>query len=225
MPKRSAGIDILKAIAIIAVILIHTTSISFRFIKPENINYYLIFDQILRFSVPLFVATSGFLLAAKYLNQTLEIKEFFQKRALKLIPLYLVWTGIIYYYLHYLSAEHQAQFSVFQIIFLGKADYHLYFVPMLFQLYLLFPIVLYFYRRSKILTMVVTLLIQLTVISFSLAIRSETIKVDFLWGGPRTIYNLLKLDFLFHTWNIFIRLQIACQKSSHKTSACRLNYR
>lgn len=203
MPKRSSAIDILKASAIIAVILIHTTSIAFRFIKPENINYYLIFDQVLRFSVPLFVAISGFLLSAKYLNQKLEIKEFFQKRALKLLPSYLVWTGIIYFYLHYLSTEPQQQFSIYQIIFLGKADYHLYFVPMLFQLYLLFPIILYFYKRSKILTIIGTLAIQLVLIFFSLGIRAEIIKVNFPWGDQQQY--LFSLSWIFYfTLGIFL---------------------
>ncbi|MBI3342386.1 acyltransferase [Candidatus Curtissbacteria bacterium] len=197
MPKRIAAIDILKALAIIAVILIHTTSVSFNYVKLASIQNLLIFDQFLRFSVPLFVATSGYLLAIKYLNQNLKLSEFFQKRALKLLPSYLVWTAIIYIYLHYFTHEPQQHYSLFEIIFLGRADYHLYFVPMLFQLYLLFPVILYLYKKNRAATILGTLIIQLSVIAFSLAIRNQTIKVNFLWGDQQQYLFCLTWVFYF----------------------------
>ena len=48
------------------------------------------------------------------------------------------------------SPEYDSKMPLWRIIFLGKADYHLYFVPMIFQLYLLFPILLFFWRKLGI---------------------------------------------------------------------------
>lgn len=203
MHKRIASIDILKAATIVAVILIHTTSASYSFLAPQQLNYFLTLDNFLRFSVPLFVALSGYLLAAKYLNQKLALKEFFLKRALRLLPSYLIWTAIIYIFLHYFTKEPQQQFSIFQIIFLGRADYHLYFVPMLFQLYLLFPLILYLYQKHKLVTLLTSLVLQSAVFLFSLAVQDQIIKVNFLWGDQQQY--LLCLTWIFYfTLGIFL---------------------
>jgi len=46
-------------------------------------------------------------------------------------------------------------------LILGRADYHLYFVPMIFQLYLLFPLLLNTFKKNPHLTFITAVLIQL----------------------------------------------------------------
>lgn len=194
MRDRLLQLDILKALAIIAVILIHTTSLSFKYLGNQNLP--LIFDQFLRFSVPLFVAVSGYLLAQKYLQATFTFQGFFKKRVLKLLPPYLMATAFIYFYLHYLTQEPQQNFNIFQIIFFGRADYHLYFVPMLFQLYLLFPLILYFYKKARKTTIIAALIIQIAVILISQLIQKHTVTVNFLWGDQQQY--LFSLTWIFY---------------------------
>ncbi len=117
--------NLLKGFAILAVVAIHVINV-FIGRNPSLIN----FDQFLRFSVPLFTALSGLALAKKYLVK-LEIKNFYQSRLLKLLPLYILWSAI-----YWLVTRQSFPF-----------EYHLYFVPMIFQAYLIFPFILPIIRK------------------------------------------------------------------------------
>ena len=206
---RLFEIDVLKALAIGAVILIHTTSTSFQFYPPNSKTWITLvsIDQILRFSVPLFVALSGYLLALKYLQNPLSLKEFFKRRVFRIFPPYLFWTLIIFLYLRLLTQEPNPHFPLWEIILLGKADYHLYFVPMIFQLYLLFPLILKAYKKS----------FQITLFS-ALAIQSAFYTITTLAG-----LNLIKFNFKFDdqlqyilpiTWIFYFVLGIFLADSS-----------
>ncbi len=161
-----AGTSFLKAIAILAVLLIHILSS----IKPSPfINespYQLLavcLDQLARISVPLFVAISGYGLALSYSEKKFEIISFFTRRVCKVLPLYILWSCIfaIVFYLFpaWAPATKQPDFG-WQLL-LGRADYHLYFVPMIFQLYVSFPVILYFFRKWPLATLLLATLIQL----------------------------------------------------------------
>lgn len=165
MEKNS---QLLRAIAIIGVITIHLLSSLKKspFLSdPNSIQQFLsiFIDQLSRICVPLFVALSGFGLYSKYSTQKIKLKEFLFKRAFKLIPLY-VFFSFFYLVLFWLipawaPATQQPHF-IWQL-FLGRADYHLYFVPMIFQLYLIFPLILLCYKKFPYSTLIVSLCIQL----------------------------------------------------------------
>lgn len=162
--KRDLGLDVLKGAAILAVVGLHfhsalpsaiyTTS-SFRVI---NIGL----NQLFRFSVPLFVAVSGYLLGSKYLNTTFNYGLFFKRRALRLIPQYLFWSFWIYLTLKIIPEwANSASPLTFKNLLFGGMDYHLYFVPMLFCLYLIFPL-LNGLKRYLNWLVIVTFILQLS---------------------------------------------------------------
>lgn len=196
---RIRQIDVLRALAIFAVIIIHSLSIAIApFLKEKpQIFYILGTDQIMRFCVPFFIAVSGYLLAAKYLDTKIPIGDFLKKRALSLLPAYLFWSAIIYVYLKYFTQEPKNSYNFLQIILLGRADYHLYFVPVLFYLYLLFPLLIYFYRRSKITTMAAAFVLQFGFILFSNLVAAKTAKLPFLWGDQQQYVFPLSWIFYF----------------------------
>lgn len=131
--------NLLKGFAILAVVAIHVTNV---FIGH---NLWLTnWDQVLRFSVPLFTALSGLALAKKYLDQ-LEIKNFYQSRLLKLLPLYILWSAI-----YWLVTRQPFPF-----------EYHLYFVPMIFQAYLLFPVILPLVKKFPWPALIISALLQI----------------------------------------------------------------
>lgn len=155
--------NILKGLAIIGVIAIHLNSNLFNFFRDGTFikDGLLTFDQIIRFSVPLFVFLSGLSLSLKYQNEKFILWDFLKGRIFKLIPLYLIWSTIIY--------------------FVGNADYHLYFVPMIFQLYLLFPLFLLLIKKFPIYFL-------LTVFCFQLLL---------LWQFPGQIFPTDQQQYLF----------------------------
>jgi len=133
--------------------MIHVVSGSlFYFDKSSNhFKVSIIIDQFFRFSVPLFVALSGYTLALSYQDQNIDLIYFFRRRVLRILPWYFFWSAAI---LAYLRVTHWwveiPHFPFWKILFLGKADYQLYFVPMIFQLYLLFPLLLFLFRKFRI---------------------------------------------------------------------------
>lgn len=140
--------DVCRALAAIAVIVIHTSAFTLSGIKNKGSELYyivLIVNQLARFSVPAFVFISGVGLALSYKKNTNYFKFEF-KRLSSVIPEYLIWCFI---YLYIIS--NNKNFNTWPSLILSgdKAYYHFYFVPMIVKLYILFPI-LYIATRKKI---------------------------------------------------------------------------
>ena len=165
--------NILKGLAIIGVIAIHLNSNLFNFFRDGTFikTGLLAFDQIIRFSVPLFVFLSGFSLSAKYQNQKFILWDFLKERISKLIPLYLLWSAIIY--------------------LVGKADYHLYFVPMIFQLYLLFPLFLLLIKKFPIYFLLTAFCFQLLLLWQFPGQIFPTDQEQYLFSGNWVFYFIL----------------------------------
>lgn len=162
--QRDESVDFLKGLAIIAVIGLHIIPF---FVNSENVfsvtsQRLLTVMNYLRFAVPFFVALSGFSLARKYVKSPLTIREFLKSRVGKIIPLYLFWLGTIYLIVHLVPGWEgfSNSFSGWQIVFLGRGEYHLYFVPMIISLYLLFPILFWLTRKLGLLFVLTALVAQ-----------------------------------------------------------------
>ncbi len=188
LTQRQVEIDVIKAVAILAVVLIHSISLSFQyFIRGQgNWQLLIIIDQLTRFSVPMFVALSGFGLGIKNMEMGWKYGEFLKRRVVKLLPWYLFWSGVIYFYIR-TSTEWQyvEHFPVWKIIFLGKADYHLYFVPMIVSLYLLFPVLAFLIRRMGWKIVVLFGLMQAVLYLFTSLEAEKIISLDFAWGDQQ----------------------------------------
>ena len=225
-PKAS---NFLKGIAIILVLIIHIMS-SFKesiFVGyDERYQVLAVFiDKICRFSVPLFVALSGYGLGQRYFKKTLKLGEFLSHRLWKLIPKYLLWCAILILAVKLIPSWRSERPSppISLLLLLGYADYHLYFVPMILQLYLLFPILRFFYNRWSNLTLLFALLIQIiwfTTFSyqqklpFNWYIFAED-REQYLWATNWIVYFVLGmhlpkiLSFLNQkrlSWNLFLPL-------------------
>lgn len=155
----------LKALAISAVVVIHFFTLFKQSPFWNNSDWQswaVLIDRLSRISVPLFVALSGYGLSQKY-AQKLPLGEFYKNRLFKLLPPYLLWSVFYFFfawfYYHWQMASNIQDFLT--LLILGKVDYHLYFVPMILQLYLLFPLIFFFWKKSPKLTLLMALLFQL----------------------------------------------------------------
>lgn len=144
--KSIVEIDIGKALGAVAVVLIHVSAYTMVNIKTFDFTYKiaLILNQLARFSVPLFVLLSGIGLGLSYKKDDGYFK-FYKKRLSKLIPEYILW-GIIY--LVVINKDYN--YHLWPNLFLkgDKIFYHLYFMPMIIKLYIIFP-VLYIGMKKK----------------------------------------------------------------------------
>lgn len=150
--KRVVQIDIARAFAALAVVLIHICepALAASYNVQKIPLLYLSILVASRFAVPMFVVLSGMGLAISYRpNET--YLQFIKRRLTKLLPAYIVWTII------YSFVVHEGRF-VWQTPSLatlglnmvtGNACSHLYFVPRIIELYLLFPLI-YKVLRTRI---------------------------------------------------------------------------
>lgn len=158
---KKPGTDVIKVLAVIAVVLIHVFAAVYFSVLKQNQNariYFVVADQLWRFSVPVFVAISGFGLMTGYSTKTFNFFRYLSRRLWRLVPWYLVAATLTILLVTFVWHEDQALYhgaKLWRLYFLGQADYHLYFVPMIIQLYLLFPIFLFLFRRMPPIFLVV----------------------------------------------------------------------
>ncbi len=138
MPKEKNifAIDAMRAVSILAVILIHTTTRVLESVHYDLNNYQwtLFLNQLSRFAVPLFILISGFVLELSH-NINGDWITFYKKRLSKIFIPYLFWSAL-YYLLVYTDNSD----NFIQVLLKGNASYQLYFIPSLCLFYLLFPI-------------------------------------------------------------------------------------
>lgn len=172
---RLLQLDILRVVSIIGVILIHIIGSSLHFWHEGSAAWTVLIsiDQFFRFSVPLFVFISGYTLYSKY-ARNFKYWDFYSKRVARVLPWYLVWSLIIYLYINFTVEPGFVNYPTWKLILLGKVDYHLYFVSMIFQLYLLFPALLWLYKKFRS-YFIVTLFVLEAILYYTFSLDGQRI--------------------------------------------------
>jgi len=131
-------VDILRIIAILAVLLVHTTTrtIEASSFALAKIPWTVFLNQISRFAVPLFFMISGFVLELNYhLHES--YLTYLKKRLSRILIPYVFWSSLYYFFIHYKGRNPNFISSLLQ----GDASYQLYFIPALLIFYILFPLI------------------------------------------------------------------------------------
>ncbi|HUM44864.1 MAG TPA: acyltransferase, partial [Fervidobacterium sp.] len=150
--KRLREFDVLKGLSITAVILIHVTSHGVGTFDPTSTSYfvYLILNRLSQFAVPTFIFASSVLLS--YIHgdgfrsmTTEKLKTFYRKRFVRVIPPYLIWT-LVYLVVKHIESNGTVAVNLgnyFNLLVRGDGYYHLYFVIVILQVYILLPFITY----------------------------------------------------------------------------------
>lgn len=136
------GVDTLKGIAIVQVVLLHVISTFPErwWYVPQWAQGLIVLDQLSRMSIPLFIFLSWYGLAKKYATAPLHPLKFLQQRLSKLLPLYLLISVGIWLIMTTISGWGNASHLSLPIkLLFGQAEYHLYFIPLITILYALYP--------------------------------------------------------------------------------------
>ncbi len=168
--NRLLELDFLRTISMLAVMMGHASSTYLHqetSIQFLSMNLASLLNQAVRFSVPLFLLLSGFSLGVGA-KQT-SYFSFLKRRAVRVLLPYLMWTMI------YSLSNTGYHFSVWldqlanpswllRTVLTGQSAPHLYFIPIILQCYLLYPLLKRWVDRwpvqSTAWAMAVTLLLQ-----------------------------------------------------------------
>lgn len=167
---RLTDIDFLRLLSMAAVVLGHASS---TYIYAESraqlfgMNLAFFLNQATRFSVPLFLLLSGFSLGLG--QKPVPYPVFLRRRCARVLVPYVVWT--LLYVLADCGLDPRAWLAVLghpgrlvRALLLGSAAPHLYFIPIIFQFYLLYPLLRRWAARrpgqSVLWSLAVTLLFQ-----------------------------------------------------------------
>lgn len=153
--------DAMKVIAAVAVVGIHATSTSEHNFATQHIFFSLDFlsvmvNQCARFSVPLFIYLSSYGLSkSDKQNSGSVLRDYFQflsKRLPTILIPYVFFSAIaiILDRRSYDGGATSISLAIFNKLRIGAADYHLYFLVILAQCYLLFPLLLRIARRYPV---------------------------------------------------------------------------
>lgn len=161
----SESVNIFRAFGIVAVMCIHISAVFTSFQELNAIyKFYSLVDIFTRVAIPLFVFISGYVLTTRYVNigSKKDLIQYYVRRVLRVIPSYLAVS--LLYILIFKSGNISIE-AVIGMLAAGKAYYHLWYFLLLSQLYLIFPVLLYFYRRffshKPALYVLINLIVQL----------------------------------------------------------------
>lgn len=131
--KRNTYYDSLKGIAIVGVVFIHVLN------YKQNIDFQIVFRQFINFSVPLFLAISGFFMVDTKINTFPEYLVFLKKRIPRVYYPYLVWSVVFIVLSYLLNGSISIKEQLIKLLTF-QTNSIFYFVALIIQYYILFPV-------------------------------------------------------------------------------------
>lgn len=143
-PTRILSVDLAKAAAICAVLLIHCSANHFARFEVGSSSWLItnLFGSVSRWAVPLFLLCSGAIMNDP--NKDLPLKKLFSKYLLRLFTSLVFWS-VLYEAVGVVRAQGSAPLSQLiaaagKNLFYGNTHYHLYFFWFIFTLYFSLPL-------------------------------------------------------------------------------------
>lgn len=133
-------LDWFRVLACVAVVTIHVTASAIGAYQAKSLPQILvtILNGWMLFAVPAFIAISGYTFMAVYEGKDLSFKTFFKKRVTAILIPYIAWNLFYNFYVLRIGNQPFVLNTLLYNLATGKAFYHLYFMPLIFQFYLLF---------------------------------------------------------------------------------------
>jgi surface polysaccharide O-acyltransferase-like enzyme len=137
--ERIEYFDVLRGLAIIGVVAIHSSSSGLQFSEESiNFNFTVLWRNILNFAVPMFLAISGFFLSKKTIKNSKEYVAFQRKQIPRVYVPLLIWSLVWFGFSVIIYNKSVVPELMKLVVFQSSGPY--YFVALIIQYYLLLPI-------------------------------------------------------------------------------------
>ena len=155
----------LRGLAIICVVMIHSSNMGFQFSSESfNFNFTLLSRQLINIAVPLFLAISGYFLAKKDITTLSEHFIFLKKQIPKIYIPFLFWS-IVWLVLGVLLFNASIAHELFKLaIFQSSGPY--YFIALILQYYILLPLLKHLANFKGLIISLVISLVSLGIIFY-----------------------------------------------------------
>lgn len=187
MRERLIEYDLLRIIAALAVIVIHVTA---RYDLGSSLLVF-VGNQATRNAVPMFIIMSGFVLYFADQHRWLPVQLFLSRRFGRVLNPYIIWTIIYvlataFFYRQFWPNWQAFAISLAKHLMFGTGFFHLYFLIIIFQLYLLYPLLRIWLKKHSG---------SLLLLSFILTLTGQT----FVYLSELKLITLPYLGFLYCT--------------------------
>jgi peptidoglycan/LPS O-acetylase OafA/YrhL len=194
--------DLLRSAASTVVVMTHCINLWVRdfydrhdFLSPGALAVLL--DQFSRFTVPAFFLLSGYALGMQQISRPLPLLQYYRHRMPRILAPFFLWSAItsvrhwgFFAKLPWRDAPGEAVSRFAELLFLKGFDYQYYFLIVVFQFYLIFPLIFKLARYRTFLAAV--LLLQMALMS-----PIEAYYRMLGWQLP-ALYSYLVFFFLFY---------------------------
>jgi len=189
VPKRISYFDVLRGVAIIGVVAIHSNGQGLNFASDSfNFNFSLLWRQAINFSVPLFLSISGYFIVKKSIKSSKEYAVFLKKQIPKVYIPCIFWSLIGFLLAVFLFGR-SSLYEFFNLItFQTFGPY--YFIALIIQYYIFLPVLIKF---SNMKGFIITIIISL----------STTILIFYIRYYTTIALPLIIYAGLFPTWIVF----------------------
>lgn len=199
-------IHILRAIGCLMVVLVHVSALYY--VQSGSWEDVILFiNQSSRFGTPIFAVVSGFLLFLQVKKRGFAFKKFVSSRVNKIVLPFLFWTAFYLFYIWLVFGAAPLTNGVKKLAFdvaFGETYSHLYFISIVLQFYLIFPLLQFIKSKGA--------WIALLVISAMIHIYSMKFMMAEQFGGllgmiadqrsflPKWIFFFIFGGFLAYNW-------------------------
>lgn len=165
-------INFIRALACLLIVMVHVSAQFAQANGGDFTSYTYFWNQIARFGTPIFAVIGGFLLFNQYRKREFLLSRFAASRITKVLFPFLFWS--IFYIIYkdivglraFPSLETPGEIIDFIYVFVrGETNYHLYFMSVVLQFYILFPFLI---KASKSFNRYLLLFILAFIINFLL---------------------------------------------------------
>lgn len=142
--QRIYAFDIMRTIAAYAVIIVHVSAIAYTLYAKDSYQLLIVtlMNRAFKFTTPVFIFLGGLMVNVKYAHRPFKTVPFYLDRFRRIIVPYFIFSLIYILSNSVLFGSNYSIFTVIKQLVIGNAKYHLYFVIIITQLYLLTPLLL-----------------------------------------------------------------------------------